>query len=185
MTRWVNGAWSDYDSFKDSSVVIPGAGFMMVTENQGKSMTLSKPKLIRPDKMLYSGIALNQGWNLVGNPFLVNVPFDCMIFQGGSLLSHYYFSGTGTQGGWEGSGSDVDTLRSWQGWAVQVDSACTLKFDLSGCSRSNAACCRVEQGEGESDRESGQSSTIKRVGARHSMPSEMTSGCPASEQRSV
>ena len=84
MIRWVNGAWNDYDSFKDSSIVIPGAGFMIVAENQGKSTALSKPKLIRPDKMLYTGIALNQGWNLVGNPFLVDVPFDDLIFQGGT-----------------------------------------------------------------------------------------------------
>ncbi len=132
MTRWFNGGWNDYDSFKDLSVVVPGSSFFIVSENQGKSTTLSKPKLIRSDKMLYTGIQLNQGWNLVGNPFLVDVPFDHLIFQGGNALAHYYFSGTGAQGGWEGSGSDVDTLRSWQGLAVDVDSACTLKFDLTG-----------------------------------------------------
>ena len=130
MARWVNGAWIDYDSFKDSTVVVPGAGFMMVSENQGKSAALANPKLIRPDKMLYSGIALNQGWNLVGNPFLVDVPFDRLIFQGGNPLAHYYFSGTGTQGGWDST--SADTLKSWQGLAVKVDSACTLKFDLTG-----------------------------------------------------
>ena len=102
MTRWFNGGWNDYDSFKDSSVVVPGSSFFIVSENQGKSTTLSKPKLIRSDKMLYTGIQLNQGWNLVGNPFLVDVPFDHLIFQGGNALAHYYFSGTGAQGGWEG-----------------------------------------------------------------------------------
>ena len=130
MTRWVNGAWNDYESFKDSSIVIPGADFMMVSENQGKSAALSKPKLIRADKMLYTGVTLNQGWNLVGNPFLVDVPFDHLIFQGGNPVAHYYFSGTGTQGGWDST--SVDTLKSWQGLAVKVDSACTLKFDLAG-----------------------------------------------------
>ena len=130
LTRWVNGAWSNYDSFKDSSIVLPGAGFMIVSENQGKSAALSKPKLIRADNMLYTGIALNQGWNLVGNPFLVDVPFDHLIFQGGNPLAHYYFSGTGAQGGWDST--SADTLKSWQGLAVKVDSACTLKFDLTG-----------------------------------------------------
>jgi hypothetical protein len=80
--------------------------------------------------MLYAGIALNQGWNLVGNPFLVDVPFGRLVFQGGSCLAHYYFSGTGTQGGWDSS--SVDTLKSWQGLAIKVDSACTLKFDVTG-----------------------------------------------------
>jgi len=132
MVRLLNGGWNDYDSFKDSSLVIPGSGFMIVSENQGNSATLAKPRLIRADKMLYTGVKLNQGWNLVGNPFLVDIPFGHLIFQGGSPLVHYYFSGTGPQGGWEGSGPDVDTLRSWQGLAVRVDSACTLKFDLTG-----------------------------------------------------
>ena len=139
MARWVNGTWIDYDSFKDSSVVVPGAGFMMVSENQGKSAALANPKLIRPDKMLYTGIALNQGWNLVGNPFLVDVPFDRLIFQGGSPLAHYYFSGTGTQGGWDSA--SADTLKSWQGLAVKVDSACTLKFDLTGILLPPASGC--------------------------------------------
>ena len=137
MTRWTNGAWSDYDTYKDSSVVIPGAGFMLVTENQGKSTALVKPKLIRADKMLYTGIALNQGWNLVGNPFLVDVPFDRLVFQGGIALAHYYFSGTGAQGGWDSA--SVDTLKSWQGLAIKVDSACTLKFDLTGILSSPSA----------------------------------------------
>ena len=137
MTRWTNNAWSDYDAFKDSSVVIPGAGFMLVTENQGKSAALVKPRLIRADNMLYTGIALNQGWNLVGNPFLVDVPFDRLVFQGGTALAHYYFSGTGTQGGWDSA--SVDTLKSWQGLAVKVDSACTLKFDLTGILSSPSA----------------------------------------------
>jgi len=45
-----------YESFKDSSIVIPGADFMMVSENQGKIRALSKPKLIRADKIaLYGG----------------------------------------------------------------------------------------------------------------------------------
>ncbi|HTR82401.1 MAG TPA: FG-GAP-like repeat-containing protein [Bacteroidota bacterium] len=132
LTRWFNGAWDDYDSFKDSSVVVPGAGFFLVTENQGRASTLAKPELIRPDKMLYVGIQLNQGWNIIGDPFPVDVPFDHLIFQGGTCLAHYYFSGTGPQGGWEGSGPDFDTLRSWQGLAVDVDSAALLKFDLTG-----------------------------------------------------
>ncbi len=130
MTRWMNGAWSDYDNFKDSSVVIPGAGFMLITENQGKAAAIAKPKLIRADSMLYSGVGLLQGWNLVGNPFLVDVPFDRLVFQGGTALAHFYFSGTGTLGGWDSS--SVDTLKSWQGLAVKVDSACRLKFDLTG-----------------------------------------------------
>jgi len=132
MVRWFNGAWSDYGTYKDLPVVVPGSGFMMVTENAGKSAALARPKLIRADNMLYNGIALDQGWNLLGNPFLVDVPFDRLIFQGGTPLAHYYFSGTGTQGGWEGSGSDVDTMRSWQGLAVEVDTACVVKFDLAG-----------------------------------------------------
>ena len=140
MTRWVNGAWNDYDSFKDSSVVIPGAGFMMVSENQGKSAALSKPKLIRPDKMLYTGIALNQGWNLVGNPFLVDVPFDHLIFQGGNPLAHYYFSGTGTQGGW-----DSDLCRYSEKLAgVGSSSGQRLHVEIRSDRYSLAACFRVK-----------------------------------------
>jgi hypothetical protein len=132
MARILNGGWDYYDSFKDSPVVVPGSGFFVVSKDQGKSAPVSKPKLVRSDKMLYTGIKLNQGWNLVGNPFLVAVPFDHLIFEGGRHLAHYYFSGTGAQGGWEGSGANVDTLRSWQGWAIKVDSAATLKFNLTG-----------------------------------------------------
>ena len=90
MERLLNGAWSDYDSFKDSSILVPGAGFFMVSENQGGAGSLVKPELVRADRMLYTGIRLNAGWNLVGDPFLVDVPFDHLIFQGGTPQAHYY-----------------------------------------------------------------------------------------------
>ena len=132
MERYVNAGWIDYDSFKDSSDLVPGAGFFVVTENAPQTGSLSAPLLARADRMYYTGVRLNAGWNLVGNPFLVNVPFAHLVFQGGTPLAHYFFSGTGSQGGWEGSGADVDTLRSWQGMAIKMDSASTLTFDLAG-----------------------------------------------------
>ena len=132
MVRLVNGAWSDYDAFKDLSVVSPGSAFFVLSKEHGTSATMTKPKIVRSDQMLYTGVKLTQGWNLVGDPFLVNIPFDKLIFEGGKHLAHYYYSGTGPQGGWEGPGLGADTLKSWQGLAIKVDSATTLRFNLTG-----------------------------------------------------
>ena len=132
MDRVVNDAWNDYDTFKDSSLIIPASAFFLISKDEGKAVNVNKPKFVRADKMLYTGVKLNAGWNLVGDPFLVDVPFDHLIFETGRHPTLYYYSGTGLQGGWDLIGSSTDTLRTWQGWAVKMDSASTLRFNPAG-----------------------------------------------------
>lgn len=134
MERLIDSNWSDYESFKDSPIMNPGSAFFIITRDPGKTIAISNAKVVRVDKMSTDGIQLNKGWNLVGNPFLVNIPFNQLSFTGGKHLAHYYYSGTGPQGGWESSGANVDTLRAWQGWALKMDSASVMKITPSNSS---------------------------------------------------
>jgi len=130
MQRLVDTTWEDYDTFKDSLVVAPGSAFFLISRDPQKSIVVSNAQLVRSDVMSTQGVPLNKGWNLLGNPFLVNIPFARLSFVGGNPLARYYYSGTGPLGGWESSGADVDTLRTWQGWAINMDSACTMKINF-------------------------------------------------------
>jgi len=114
--------------------VVPGSAFFLISRDPQKSIVVSNAQLVRSDVMSTQGVPLNKGWNLLGNPFLVNIPFDRLSFVGGNPLVRYYYSGTGPQGGWESSGADVDTLRAWQGWAINMDSACTMKINFPNAS---------------------------------------------------
>jgi len=131
MQRLLDSTWEDYETFKDSAVAVPGSAFFLISRDPGKSIEVSNAQLVRADAMFSQGIQLKKGWNLVGNPFFVNIPFSRLFFVGGSHLAHYYYSGSGPQGGWESSGADIDTLRAWQGWALKVDSACTMKITIA------------------------------------------------------
>ena len=130
MQRLLDSTWQDYESFKDDTVVVPGSAFFIISRDPGKSVAVANAQLVRSDQMFAVGVPLKKGWNLVGNPFLVNIPFDRLRFVGGDLLDRYYYSGTGPQGGWESTGADLDTLRAWQGWAIYVDSACSMRFTI-------------------------------------------------------
>lgn len=132
MDRIVNDLWNDYDAFKDSSLIVPGSAFFLISKGEGNAVNVNKPKFVRADKMLYTGVKLSTGWNLIGNPFLVDVPFDHLIFETGRHPTLYYYSGTGLHGGWDLIDSTADTLRTWQGWAVKMDSASTLRFNPAG-----------------------------------------------------
>ena len=85
MERLFDSTWEDYESFKNDSVVFPGAAFFIISRDSGKSIAVSNVQLARSDQMSTKGIPLHQGWNLVGDPFAVNIPYILIFFAGGSL----------------------------------------------------------------------------------------------------
>ena len=131
MERLLDSTWEDYESFKNESVVFPGAAFFIISRDPGKSVAVSNAQLARSDQMSTKGIPLNQGWNLVGDPFGVNMPYTQIFFAGGQPSARYYYSGTGPFAGWSDSSADIDTLRAWQGWAINMDSASIMKIYIA------------------------------------------------------
>ena len=131
MERLLDSTWEDYESFKNESVVFPGAAFFIISRDPGKSVAVSNAQLARSDQMSTKGIPLNQGWNLVGDPFGVNIPYTQIFFAGGQPSARYYYSGTGPFAGWSDSSADIDTLRAWQGWAINMDSASIMKIYIA------------------------------------------------------
>jgi hypothetical protein len=85
------------------------------------------------------GVNLNANWNLVGNPFGVNVPVDSLSYirQGNSYPENIqqtaYFSGGPINGGWlTGNEPDARVLRPWGGLAIRVPAQGKLYFRVPG-----------------------------------------------------
>jgi Fibronectin type III domain len=136
--RYVNGQYQDYDQFSTEDAVTPGAAFFFIVRDQGPSIIVKGASVVRSDVMYNTGISLQSGWNLVGNPFNIPYPIDSLEFY--TLASsapqpirqRAYFTGAGSIGGWDTSSVSVNQIQPWSGIAVYVNSAGTLKFPSAG-----------------------------------------------------
>jgi photosystem II stability/assembly factor-like uncharacterized protein len=127
MQRYVNNNYEDYESFKNSDVLTPGAGFFLISRVQ-KHVTVGAGNLVKAQDMFSNGIPVLSGWNLVGNPFPDSLSTDSMYVVSGSITTKAYYDGNGPDAGWWRSGSQVQTLRAWEGLAINVTAATSLRF---------------------------------------------------------
>lgn len=133
LQRYVNEVREDYEGFKDQDAIQPGAAFFFITTEQGIALSVGSGKVVKASLMNDVGIPLTRGWNLVGNPLLVDIPIDSLRFSRGPIVQHAYYSGTTTgTSGWEMSGTAADVLKPWEGLAIRVDTAGILTFKAIG-----------------------------------------------------
>ncbi|MGD0591596.1 MAG: FG-GAP-like repeat-containing protein [Bacteroidota bacterium] len=136
--RYVNGQYQDYDQFSQTNAIIPGAAFFFIVRDQGTQIVVQGASVVRSDVMYNTGIQLQSGWNLVGNPFNIPYPIDSLVFYATAstvpqpIRQHAYYSGTGPIGGWDTASASVSQIQSWSGIAAYVNSAGTLKFPSAG-----------------------------------------------------
>jgi hypothetical protein len=136
--QYVNGQYQDYDQFSQTNVIIPGAAFFFIVRDQGTQIVVQGASVVRSDVMYNTGISLQSGWNLVGNPFNIPYPIDSLVFYATAstvpqpIRQHAYYSGTGPIGGWDTTSASVSQIQPWSGIAAYVNSAGTLKFPSAG-----------------------------------------------------
>jgi hypothetical protein len=131
--RVVGGAKQDYEDFAtDPNAVAPGKGFFLIVKDPQQKVTIGSNKVVRADLMNDNGIQLENGWNLVGTPLNMNIDFDSLVFVGGTYSGRAYYTGVGPVSGWDTTGSNVDILKPWEGLAIHVNGATTLKFRSFG-----------------------------------------------------
>ena len=126
------GHEQDYDRFEYLDAFDVGKGFFLITRQANAKITVGSGKLVNSYQMYSVGIPLNAGWNLVGDPFLYDVLYDSLFVSGGAIIqSHAYYSGTGSNSGWEVNNAVARTLHPWMGLAIKVNQPTWLHFKNS------------------------------------------------------
>jgi flagellar hook capping protein FlgD len=107
----------EYPDIRNSSIINPGKGFLMLVNMSGKIIDSGPGRT--PIISNYTQIPLNVGWNLIGNPFDFDIPFANLSVNGSQPDAQYHGSS-----GWTTAGD----LRKWEGLAVYSDSSRTLSI---------------------------------------------------------
>jgi hypothetical protein len=117
------GGWKEYKESSDTPFDSPGKGFWFkrVDNDNGFNVKLGSGLTVPTDKPF--PLVLKAGWNLVGNPFLV----DSLLFKPIPLIDGPYSYGTN----WIEPNTDSgEYMLRWKGYAVKSAKACTLYLDL-------------------------------------------------------
>jgi photosystem II stability/assembly factor-like uncharacterized protein len=124
-----SGGSEDYETFKNDSVVAPGKAFFLIVRQSNVAVAVGRGKLVLANRMATDGIPLVAGWNFVGNPFPFDLSIDSLEVTGGATIqTRAYYSGSGGTSGWDVNGGGANTLRAWQGLALKVSQATSLRF---------------------------------------------------------
>jgi hypothetical protein len=131
--RFVNQTAQPYETFKDQQVLTPGSGFFFIALESGKRMKVNNAtsQVVQVQDLTNTGIALTSGWNLLGDPLPVNMNLADFTFAGGSVQDRAYYSGSGPVSGWVKTGTDVEVLKPWEGIAIRVSAAGTLRYRVA------------------------------------------------------
>jgi hypothetical protein len=133
MQRYVNGVRQDYEDFKnDAAAVAPGNGFFLIVRDPQKKVTIGTNKEVLADLMNNTGLSLTNGWNLVGTPLNMDIKFDSLVFSGGTYADRAYYDGAGPVSGWYKTGANVNVMKAWEGLAIKMNGAGTVKFRTLG-----------------------------------------------------
>jgi len=137
--QYVNSQYEDYDQFSTKDVITPGAAFFFIVKDQGSQIVVQGESIVRSDILYNNGITLQNGWNLIGNPFINPYPIDSLEFYTAAapsliapLRQFAFYSGAGPVGGWDTARVSINTIKPWSGVALFVNSAGTLRFPSAG-----------------------------------------------------
>jgi len=122
-TKWKffdvqNTTIREYPNIKNSSLVNPGKGFLLIVNMPNKIIDSGPGRT--PNAASYTQIQLNDGWNLIGNPFDFNIPFANLSVNGTQPPEAWYHGSSN----WS-SGGD---LLKWEGLAVHSTGSSTLNI---------------------------------------------------------
>lgn len=121
MQRFLSGGATrqDYEEFKNQDVLTPAAAFFLISREQ-RTITVGAGSLVKAQDMFNTGISVQNGWNLVGNPFPDDFPADSLFVVSGSIATRAYYDGIGPDAGWYKTGTQVQSLKKWEGLAINV-----------------------------------------------------------------
>jgi hypothetical protein len=122
--------YQSYTEISAQPVIIPGRAFLLVLRS-GKVIKTGAGTVLKAEEYNKNGIALNAGYNFVGNPFAFDVPKDSLRLADGTPLmgkTAAFIGVGGEQSGWR---LNPDTLRAWEGWVVKVTNATSLRFNIA------------------------------------------------------
>lgn len=139
MSRLIGGSFQHYEDFKNSDVLTVGSAFFLIRRDGNSTIKVGAGNLVKLKDMVDTGIPLQAGWNLVGNPLSFAFSSDSLTVTNGSIVGRAYYDGTGPQSGWHTSGTQIRTLFPWQGLAINVTQATTLKFKALPSEQSQSA----------------------------------------------
>lgn len=140
--QYANGQYRDYNDISGLNIVTPGAAFFFIVRDGGYPLTVQGQNLVNASTFYTTGIQLQVGWNLVGNPYTLPYPIDSLEYSTGAIRQHAFYSGTGPFSGWDTTSASVFQIQPWRGIALYVNNAGTLKFPVTG-QRTGSASPRV------------------------------------------
>jgi fibronectin type 3 domain-containing protein len=134
--RYDGSGMDDIEQFGGTQILRPGNGFFLIVRDQNRTITIGSNKAASAAKMNDTGIVLQSGWNIVGCPLNMTIPYANLIFQNGTDQGHAFFDGVGLHGGWwiqtdvdPRKPADWDALKPWAGIAIKASNNNTiLKF---------------------------------------------------------
>jgi hypothetical protein len=130
MQQYIGGQKIDYESFKSQNIVSLGKAFFLILRDASMHVAVGRGMLAQTANLAGIGIDVASGWNLVGNPFTFNVPFDSITAVGlGTIQDRVYYTGSGPISGWVRPSSG-DVIEPWSGVAVRMSQAGTLRFRM-------------------------------------------------------
>lgn len=130
LQRFNGGFKEDYEGFKDQSALTPGSAFFLIVRNSNKRITVGSGSIVNAQTMNDVGIALQSGWNLVGNPLLRDIAIDSLQVTGGATIQQRAsFTGSGAASGWD---LNPTVLKQWEGLAIRVNAPTRLLFRTIG-----------------------------------------------------
>jgi hypothetical protein len=137
--HWNGITWDDIEQFNGGVTISPGIGFFLIVRDPNRVLSIGTSSAMSATTLSTTGIPLQDGWNIVGTPMNMNIPWSSLIFTG-TNTGHAYYDGNGPAGGWYTSGPIADTLRPWSGLAIKMSGPGTMRF--------NTLSPRVSSGNG-------------------------------------
>ena len=125
--RWSGTGMEDIDQFSGGVTITPGSGFFLIVRDPNKAITIGTSRAMSATTMSTTGITLQDGWNIVGTPMNMSIPWSSVVITG-TNTGRAYYDGNGPAGGWYTSGSMADTLRSWSGLAIRMSGSGSVRF---------------------------------------------------------
>jgi fibronectin type 3 domain-containing protein len=122
--------FDEYPGFRTQSVLTPGRAFLLILKS-GTVVRTGPGTMLKAEDYNKTGIALNAGYNFVGNPFAFDIHKDSLRLADGSTLTGHTAAFIGVGGEQSGWRLNPDTLKAWEGWVVKLPFATSLRFNIA------------------------------------------------------
>jgi len=114
-------ALRNYTTIQNLNIIEPGKGFLLIVNLPDIVIDVGPGLTPKPEE--YSSIALNQGWNLIGNPFDYDIPLSDLEYN--NSTTELWYAGSN---GW--TRTNITHLKKWEGFAVHSDNSAQLNMKV-------------------------------------------------------